>query len=71
MSPKESLPMSVTPLASFPPMSQWDDWKEHDAGAWPEKVERHYTLVPMNLSRSETPCAALPAHLSTCRLPEM
>ena len=46
MSPKQPLEMSVTPLASFPPMAQWDDWMEYDSQEWPKKVERHYTLVP-------------------------
>ena len=30
----DPLSMSVTPLESFPPMEQWDDWVEYDAKAW-------------------------------------
>ena len=36
-------PMMVTPLESFPPRDQWDDWKEYDGKAWPKKVEKRYT----------------------------
>jgi anaerobic selenocysteine-containing dehydrogenase len=48
--------MSVTPLESFPPMDQWDDWVEYDAGAWPRKVERRYTLVPTTCFNCEAAC---------------
>ena len=56
MTPKQPLEMSVTPLASFPPMAQWDDWIENDAQAWPKKVERHYTLVPTTCFNCEAAC---------------
>jgi anaerobic selenocysteine-containing dehydrogenase len=48
--------MSVTPLESFPPMAQWDDWVEYDAKAWPKKVERRYTLVPTTCFNCEAAC---------------
>ncbi len=56
MTPKQPLEMSVTPLASFPPMAQWDDWMAYDAQAWPKKVERHYTLVPTTCFNCEAAC---------------
>ena len=28
---------AVTPLESFPPLEQWDDWVEYDATAWPQQ----------------------------------
>ena len=50
------LPMSVTPLASFPPPEKWDDWTEYDAASWPDKVERRYTLVPTTCFNCEAAC---------------
>src|SRR5262249_39713439 len=48
--------MSVTPLESFPPIAQWDDWVEYDAKAWPRKVERRYMLVPTTCFNCEAAC---------------
>ena len=46
----------VTPLESFPPPDQWDDWVEFDAKAWPRKVEKRYTLVPTTCFNCEAAC---------------
>jgi len=46
----------VTPLESFPPFEQWDDWVEYDAKAWPRKVEKRYTLVPTTCFNCEAAC---------------
>lgn len=54
--PKE---MSVTPLASFPPVDQWDDWTEFDASAWPRRVEKHYALVPTTCFNCEAACGLM------------
>jgi anaerobic selenocysteine-containing dehydrogenase len=48
--------MTTTPLESFPPTSQWDDWVEYDAKAWPRKVEKHYMLVPTTCFNCEAAC---------------
>jgi anaerobic selenocysteine-containing dehydrogenase len=48
--------MTVTPLESFPPVDQWDDWREYDARAWPKKVERRYMLVPTTCFNCEAAC---------------
>ncbi|MHC4910335.1 MAG: molybdopterin-dependent oxidoreductase, partial [Planctomycetota bacterium] len=48
--------MTVTPLESFPPLDQWDDWTELDAGAWPKRVEKRYTLVPTTCFNCEAAC---------------
>ena len=48
--------MQVTPLESFPPLEQWDDWTEYDAKSWPKKVEKHYTLVPTTCFNCESAC---------------
>lgn len=49
-------PMTVTPLESFPPPDQWDDWAEYDPRAWPKKVEKRYTLVPTTCFNCEAAC---------------
>jgi anaerobic selenocysteine-containing dehydrogenase len=46
----------TTPLASFPPVEQWDDWVEWDAKSWPRKVERRYVLVPTTCFNCEAAC---------------
>lgn len=49
-------PMTVTPLESFPPLDQWDDWAEYDPRAWPKKVEKRYMLVPTTCFNCEAAC---------------
>src|SRR2546423_103288 len=51
--------MTVTPLESFPPVDQWDDWVEYDADAWPRKVERHYAIVPTVCFNCEAACGLM------------
>src|SRR5260221_556013 len=46
-------------LASFPPSDRWDDWTEYDAGQWPRKVEKHYSLVPTICFNCEAGCGLL------------
>ncbi len=46
----------MTDLRSFPPHDRWHDWTELDARAWPERVERHYTLVPTSCFNCEAGC---------------
>ncbi len=46
----------VTPLESFPPEEQWDDWVEYDAAAWPRRVERRSMLVPTTCFNCEAAC---------------
>lgn len=48
--------MRVTPLESFPPMDQWDDWTEYESTAWPRKVEKKYMLVPTTCFNCEAAC---------------
>ena len=47
---------TTTPLESFPPVEQWDDWVEYDATAWPRRVERRHTLVPTTCFNCEAGC---------------
>ena len=47
---------SRTQLAACPPRERWDDWVELDPLAWPQRVERHYLLVPTTCSNCEAAC---------------
>ncbi len=51
--------MSTTPLSSFPPVDEWDDWMEYDAAAWPRKVPRRYMLVPTTCFNCEAACGLM------------
>lgn len=46
-------------LASFPPKERWDDWVELDSKAWPQRVAKHYTLVPTTCFNCESACGLL------------
>ena len=46
-------------LASYPPVERWDDWEEYDPVAWPEKVKRHYSLIPTICFNCEAGCGLL------------
>ncbi len=46
----------MTELRNYPPHEQWHDWTELDAKAWPERVERRYTLVPTTCFNCEAGC---------------
>ena len=43
-------------LNKYPPHEQWHDWSELDAKAWPDKVEKKYTLVPTSCFNCEAGC---------------
>jgi len=46
----------MTDLGKYPPLEQWHDWSEFDAKAWPEKIEKKYTLVPTSCFNCEAGC---------------
>ncbi|MGI8971553.1 MAG: molybdopterin-dependent oxidoreductase [Dehalococcoidia bacterium] len=46
-------------LVSYPPPEQWDDWTEYESTEWPNKVERHYSLVPTICFNCEAGCGLL------------
>ena len=50
---------SRSQLAAFPPKERWDDWVELDSRAWPQRVERHYMLVPTTCFNCESACGLL------------
>ena len=49
----------MTELTNYPPSSEWHDWTELDAKAWPKKVEKKYTLVPTSCFNCEAGCGLL------------
>jgi anaerobic selenocysteine-containing dehydrogenase len=58
-----SLPPQFTPegarLQQYPPPNRWDDWTEWDPKHWPEKVARHYRLIPTVCFNCESACGLL------------
>jgi anaerobic selenocysteine-containing dehydrogenase len=46
-------------LSNYPPIEKWADWVEYDPKAWPQKVPRHYTLVPTICFNCESACGLL------------
>jgi len=46
-------------LTSYPPPEKWDDWVEYDPKRWPERVPRHYTIVPTICFNCEAACGLL------------
>ncbi|MEP6921659.1 MAG: molybdopterin-dependent oxidoreductase [bacterium] len=46
-------------LAAYPPKERWDNWTELDPQAWPQRKERHYTLVPTTCFNCESACGLL------------
>ncbi len=57
--PFESALPGSNGLSASPPVDQWDDWVEYDAAAWPEKVERHYNVMPTVCFNCESACGML------------
>lgn len=46
-------------LSAFPPKEKWDDWRELDSKAWPQRKERRYLLVPTTCFNCESACGLL------------
>jgi len=46
-------------LVAFPPESQWDEWLENAAGAWPRRERRRRMLVPTTCFNCESACGLL------------
>ncbi len=57
--PADPKAMSVTPLESFPPIDQWDNWVEYDAAAWPKRVKKTYSLIPTTCFNCEAACGLM------------
>ena len=56
VSEQDSSPGPAVQLGSAAPHDRWHDWSELDAAAWPERVERNYTLVPTTCFNCEAAC---------------
>ena len=46
-------------LYRYPHPSEWDDFTELDPKAWPNKKERHYSIVPTTCFNCESACGLL------------
>ncbi len=46
-------------LYKYPDPTEWDDFIELDPLAWPEKKERHYSIVPTTCFNCESACGLL------------
>ena len=46
-------------LYKYPDPSEWDDFMELDPLTWPEKKERHYSIVPTTCFNCESACGLL------------
>jgi anaerobic selenocysteine-containing dehydrogenase len=61
--PQPQQPKQNTPdgwrLANYPPFEKWNDWTEYDSKSWPQKVEKHYSLVPTTCFNCEAACGLL------------
>ncbi|MBK9384683.1 MAG: molybdopterin-dependent oxidoreductase [Planctomycetes bacterium] len=55
----EGLRTSPWELAVGPTPERWDDWKELDPKAWPERREKHYRCVPTICFNCESACGLL------------
>ena len=49
----------MTELRGYPPRERWHDWTEFDAKAWPDRVEKRYTLIPTTCFNCEAGCGLL------------
>ena len=56
VTPTPRLGATMSELSNYPPLEQWHDWTEFDAKAWPDKVEKKYTLVPTSCFNCEAGC---------------
>ena len=46
-------------LYKYPHPDEWHDFKELDPQAWPEKKNRHYSIVPTTCFNCESACGML------------
>ncbi|MBT4054179.1 MAG: molybdopterin-dependent oxidoreductase, partial [Candidatus Marinimicrobia bacterium] len=46
-------------LYKYPEPDEWNDFTELDPKAWPEKIERHYSIVPTTCFNCESACGLL------------
>ena len=59
ISDREHARGAEVPLRHYPDPDEWHDHVELDANAWPERVERRYSLVPTTCFNCESACGML------------
>ena len=47
------------PLYKYPDPNEWDDFIEMDPQSWPERKERHYSIIPTTCFNCESACGLL------------
>ena len=53
------LHVSEGDFSKYPPPEQWRDWTEYDAGAWPRREKKNYSIVPTTCFNCESACGML------------
>ena len=53
------LHVSEGDFSKYPPPEQWHDWTEYDAGAWPRREKKNYSIVPTTCFNCESACGML------------
>ena len=46
-------------FSKYPPPEEWHDWTEYDAGAWPRREKKNYSIVPTTCFNCESACGML------------
>ena len=53
------LPVSEGDYYKYPPPEEWHDWTEYDAGSWPRREKKNYSIVPTTCFNCESACGML------------
>ncbi|MBH31378.1 MAG: formate dehydrogenase [Candidatus Marinimicrobia bacterium] len=53
------LPRGKGDFSNYPPPDKWHDWTEYDAGAWPRREKKNYSIVPTTCFNCEAACGLL------------
>ncbi|SVB08536.1 uncharacterized protein METZ01_LOCUS161390, partial [marine metagenome] len=53
------LPVSEGDFSKYPPPEEWHDWTEYDAGSWPRREKKNYSIVPTTCFNCESACGML------------
>ena len=53
------LPVSEGDFYKYPPPEEWHDWTEYDAGSWPRREKKNYSIVPTTCFNCESACGML------------
>ena len=53
------LPVSEDNFFKYPPPEEWHDWTEYDAGSWPRREKKNYSIIPTTCFNCESACGML------------